>query len=63
MQIKIFAAVIITIISLATFHMANADSPIQSNSKHNAMNSMIADGLRLANQSSNFAAVLTIRYS
>jgi hypothetical protein len=52
MQIKIFAAVILTIISLAAFHIANADSPIQPHSKHDAMNSMIADGLRLANQSS-----------
>jgi hypothetical protein len=49
----IFAAVIITIISLATFHIANADSiPVQLNSKHDAINSMIADGLLMANQSS-----------
>jgi DNA-binding NarL/FixJ family response regulator len=53
--IPIFAAVFVTI-SLATLHMANADSflssPVQPHSKQDAMKSMITDGLRLANQSS-----------
>jgi hypothetical protein len=51
----VFAAVLI-IVSLATLHMANADSflssPIQPHAKQDAMKSMITDGLRLANQSS-----------
>ncbi|MFL6420648.1 MAG: hypothetical protein ACJ71P_14765 [Nitrososphaeraceae archaeon] len=59
MEIKIliiaFAAVLITI-SLATLHMANADSylssPVQTHEKQDTMKSMITDGVRLANQSS-----------
>ena len=49
-------AAVIVILSLVTFHMANADSAIPSSvqpkSKQDAMNSTITDGLRLANQSS-----------
>jgi hypothetical protein len=59
MQMKVltpvFAAVLVTI-SLAMLHMANAgsflSSPVQPHSKQDAMKSMITDGLRLANQSS-----------
>jgi hypothetical protein len=50
-----FAAVLVTI-SLATLHMANADSflssPVQPHAKQDAMKATITDGLRLANQSS-----------
>jgi predicted permease len=53
--IPVFAAVFVTI-SLATLHMANADSflssPVQPHANQDAMKSMITDGLRLANQSS-----------
>jgi|SRR6187200_2374887 hypothetical protein len=59
MQMKlltsIFAAVIVAI-SLATLHMANADSllssSIQPHVKQDAINTTITDGLRLANESS-----------
>jgi hypothetical protein len=50
-----FAAILL-IISLAMLHMANAgsflSSLVQPHSKQDAMKSMITDGLRLANQSS-----------
>jgi hypothetical protein len=51
-----FAAVLVTLSSLATLHMANADSfpssYVQPHANQDAMKSMITDGLRLANQSS-----------
>jgi hypothetical protein len=51
----VFAAVLVTI-SLATLHMANADSflssSVQPHAKQDAMKATITDGLRLANQSS-----------
>jgi hypothetical protein len=51
----VFAAVLVTV-SLATLHIANADSslssPVQPREKQDAMNATITDGLRLANQSS-----------
>jgi hypothetical protein len=53
--IPVFAAVFVTM-SLATLHIANADSflssAVQPREKQHAMKSMITDGLRLANQSS-----------
>jgi hypothetical protein len=60
MQMKVlrsvFAAILVTIISFATLHMANADSflrsPVQPHANQDAMNATITDGLRLANQSS-----------
>lgn len=59
MEIKIliiaFAAVLITI-SLATLHMANADSftssPLQPHGNQDAIKTTITDGLRLANETS-----------
>jgi ABC-type phosphate transport system substrate-binding protein len=59
MQMKIlissFAAVLVTI-SLATLHMANADSiqssPAQPHANQDAIKTTITDGLRLVNQSS-----------
>ena len=61
MQIKIsisvIAALLIAISSLATLHIANADtfpssSPVQPQAKQDAMNTTITAGLQLANQSS-----------
>jgi hypothetical protein len=59
MQIKLLTTVFAVIVTvfLATLHIANADPflsspPFQPNSKQDAMKSMITDGLRLANQSS-----------
>jgi predicted PurR-regulated permease PerM len=61
MQIKllstVFAAIIIGM-SLSTLHVANSaysslsSSPVQQNSKQDAMNNTITAGLQLANQSS-----------
>ena len=52
----VFAAVFITISLATTLHIADADSfltsPVQPREKQDAMKSMITDGLRLANQSS-----------
>jgi hypothetical protein len=51
----VFTAILVTI-SLATLHMANADSfsssRVQPQAKQDAINATITDGLRLANQSS-----------
>jgi hypothetical protein len=60
MQTKVLSTVfaaIVVVMSLTTLHMANADSspssaPVQPRAKHDAMNSMIAEGLRIANQPS-----------
>ena len=61
MQIKIsisvIAALLIAISSLATLHIANADtfpssSPVQPHAKQDTMNATITAGLQLANQSS-----------
>jgi hypothetical protein len=53
--ILVFVAILVTI-SLATLHIANADSllssSIQPHVKQDAINTTITDGLRLANQSS-----------
>jgi len=52
----LFAAIVVAM-SLSTLHTANADyssqsSPVEPNSKQDAMKNMITAGLQLANQSS-----------